>query len=314
MLGIVLLVVGVVAGVAMWLGAGRRYDDAVAKLAPAPVGCNTTLVFDETGTYTFFVETKGAIGRIDGDCASDARSYDVDGVPPRDADARRRRRRQRRPRPHVGADVRPRRQRGTGVRSVDIDRTGSYVLTATADDTDAVIRVGRDPSAGVAALRVGAVVALIVGVVGGVLLLVVRPRRGGCRRRRRSSRRGRPGCRRGRRSGRRRQPAGAAAVRPAPTVGPTARPASRPAAVVRATAAPARAPAAEPPASAWPPPHAPTAERRPHRLGRGDRESATRRRLRPAATTSSQPAPAADVHRLPSSRRQRRRITVTTRP
>ena len=59
MLGIVLIVAGVVAGVALWFGAGRRYDDAVAELAPAPIGCDTTLVFDETGTYTFFVETKG---------------------------------------------------------------------------------------------------------------------------------------------------------------------------------------------------------------------------------------------------------------
>ena len=91
-LGIVLLVVGVVTAAALWFGAGRRYDDAIAKLAPAPIGCNTTLVFDKTGTYTFFVETDGEIGRIEGDCQSDARSYDVDGVPRVDADVGRRRR------------------------------------------------------------------------------------------------------------------------------------------------------------------------------------------------------------------------------
>ncbi len=175
-LGIVLIVIGVVAGVAMWLGAGRRYDDAIAKLAPAPIGCNTTLVFDKTGTYTFFVETKGDVGRIEGDCASDARSYDVDGVPRvtltlvdedganLDLD--------RTSGPTYDRDG----KQGTGVRSVTIDRTGSYVLTATADDSEAVIRVGHDPSAGVAALRVGAIVALVIGVVGGVVLLVVRPR------------------------------------------------------------------------------------------------------------------------------------------
>jgi hypothetical protein len=176
-LGIVVLVAGVVAAIAMWFGAGRRYDDAVGKLAPAPIGCNTTLVFDKTGTYTFFVETHGQIGRIEGDCQSDARTYEVDGVPRVtltlvdddgdnvDLD--------RTSGPTYDRDG----KQGTGVRSVDIDRTGTYVLSATADDdTEAVIRVGRDPAAGVAALRVGAVIALVVGVVGGVLLLVLRPR------------------------------------------------------------------------------------------------------------------------------------------
>ena len=59
----------------------RCYDDAVAGLAPAPIGCDTTLRFDETGTYTFYIETAGSIGPIDGDCSSDARTYDERGVP-----------------------------------------------------------------------------------------------------------------------------------------------------------------------------------------------------------------------------------------
>ena len=257
-LGIVLIVVGVVAGVAMWLGASRRYDDAIAKLAPAPIGCNTTLVFDETGTYTFFVETKGRIGAIEGDCASDARSYDVDSVPrvtltlvDDDGD-------------NVDLDVVSGPtydrdgKRGTGVRSVDIDRTGSYVLTATADDTDAVIRVGHDPSSGVAALRVGAIVALIVGVVGGVVLLVVRPR----------TRRVplTPAI----------QPAWPTGLPTQPPLGPpsanppvpppyaprppSARPLGQPAGQPPWYEPPQRppgAPVAEPPASAWPPPSPP---------------------------------------------------------
>ena len=37
------------AAVALWLLAGKRYDDAVADLAPAPIGCDTTLVFDRAG-------------------------------------------------------------------------------------------------------------------------------------------------------------------------------------------------------------------------------------------------------------------------
>ena len=76
--GVVLIVAGVVVGALLWLAAGRRYDDAVADLAPVPLGCTTTLSFDRTGTYTFFVETKGEIGEIDGDCVTDDRAYDVD--------------------------------------------------------------------------------------------------------------------------------------------------------------------------------------------------------------------------------------------
>ena len=71
---------GVVGAVALWLIAGKRYDDAVGSLAPAPIGCDTTLVFDRTGTYTFFVETKGSVGEIDGDCDNDDRSYDLDSA------------------------------------------------------------------------------------------------------------------------------------------------------------------------------------------------------------------------------------------
>ena len=78
-LGIVALVVGVVGAIVLWMLASKRYDDAVADLAPAPVGCDTTLVFDRTGTYTFFVETMGEVGEIDGDCDGDDREYDFDG-------------------------------------------------------------------------------------------------------------------------------------------------------------------------------------------------------------------------------------------
>ena len=64
LLGIVALVLGVVGAVALWLMAGKRYDDAVGSLAPAPIGCDTTLVFDRAGIYTFFVETAGSVGEM----------------------------------------------------------------------------------------------------------------------------------------------------------------------------------------------------------------------------------------------------------
>jgi hypothetical protein len=172
-LGIVVIVAGVVAGVALWFAAGRRYDDAVASLAPAPIGCDTTLTFDRTGTYTLFVETKGHVGEIDGDCESAARDYDVASVPRVtlalvDADGQ-----------NVdlarasGPTYDRAGRRGEGIRAVRIDRTGTYVMTAEATNTEAMIRVGRDPARGVAAMRAGAIAILLAGVTGGVLLIVL---------------------------------------------------------------------------------------------------------------------------------------------
>ncbi len=177
-LGIVALAAGLVAGVFLWLAAGHRYDDAVRHLAPAPIGCDTTLSFDRTGTYTFFVETKGHVGAIEGDCESAARDYDVASLPRVtltlvDAD---------------GTNLDLERtsgptydragRRGEGIRAARIDRTGTYVLTVAATSTDAMIRVGKDPGRGVAALRAGAVAALVAGAVAGALLmLLARPRR-----------------------------------------------------------------------------------------------------------------------------------------
>lgn len=176
-----MLAAGVVAGILLWFAAGQRYDDAVGDLAPVPIGCTTTLAFERTGTYTFFVETKGEVGEIDGDCQTDDRIYDVD-----DDEA---------PRVSLsllddgGDEVDLDRvdgpsydragRRGVAIRSVEIDDAGDYLLTATATsaDTEIVVRVGHDPASGVNALRAGGVAALLVGVVAGLLLLLVVGRR-----------------------------------------------------------------------------------------------------------------------------------------
>jgi hypothetical protein len=179
LLGAGALAVGVVGGLLLWWFAGHRYDDAVADLAPAPIGCDTTLVFDRTGTYTMFVETKGEVGEIDGDCDADDRTYDLgDEDPPDvqlvllddrgdevDLD------------PADGPSYDTADAAGEGVRSVEIDEPGDYVLSAEATTADVMIRVGRDPSNGVAAMRVGAIAVLLAGLVGGVVLLVAAQRR-----------------------------------------------------------------------------------------------------------------------------------------
>jgi len=175
--GVVLIVAGVLVGVLLWVAAGQRYDDAVADLAPVPLGCTTTLAFERTGTYTFFVETKGEIGEIDGDCVTDGRTYDVEAEDtPRvsmslvddrggEVDLDR----------ADGPSYDHSGRRGVGVRTVEIDEAGDYRLTATAtsDDAQVVVRVGRDPSSGVTALRIGGIAAFVLGTTIGLLLLLV---------------------------------------------------------------------------------------------------------------------------------------------
>jgi hypothetical protein len=172
---IVLGAVGIVAGVLLWFLAGNRYDDAVKSLAPAPVDCETTLEFDDAGTYTFFVETKGEVGAIDGSCASTDREYDYtgdalprvsltlldDGGEEVDLD--------RVDEPTYDSAGRS----GTAVRTADIDDAGTYSLTVEANDPDVMVRVGKDPQQGVGAMRVSGMVLAIAGVVALVLGLVL---------------------------------------------------------------------------------------------------------------------------------------------
>ena len=156
-LGVVALVVGVVGAIVLWVLASKRYDDAVADLAPAPVGCDTTLVFDRTGTYTFFVETTGEVGEIDGDCDGDDREYEFDGdETPRveltlvddngdEVDLDR----------ASGPSYDQGGASGSGVRTADIEDTGAYVLRVDSEEDEFMVRVGRDPSSGVVPMRVG---------------------------------------------------------------------------------------------------------------------------------------------------------------
>ena len=173
LIGIVAIVLGVVGAVALWLMAGKRYDDAVGSLAPAPIGCDTTLVFDRAGIYTFFVETKGSVGEIDGDCDNDDRSYDLDSADEPevelvllDEDGQ-----------QINLDRvdGPTYDRagsvGAGFRTADIEVEGTYVLSANSAQPEAMVRVGRDPANGVTPIRLGAVGVLVAGVAIGAIAL-----------------------------------------------------------------------------------------------------------------------------------------------
>ena len=149
-----------------------RYDDAVERpRAGAGRLRHDARRSTATGTFTFFVETKGEIGEIDGDCDADDRSYDVDDedVPRVDADAASTTTATRSTstastaRPTTAPDA-----VGDGVRTVDIDEPGDYELTATTPTTTDVADPRRPrPATDVdGAARRRHRCALVAGVVG----------------------------------------------------------------------------------------------------------------------------------------------------
>ncbi|MGZ4767448.1 MAG: hypothetical protein ACXVLX_02185, partial [Ilumatobacteraceae bacterium] len=52
--GLIVLIVGVVGGVAIVAKSMSNYKSEVKSLARAPVGCTTTLVFDKPATFTIY--------------------------------------------------------------------------------------------------------------------------------------------------------------------------------------------------------------------------------------------------------------------
>lgn len=176
--GAVVVVVCLVAGAVLWFVGGQRRDDAVTALARAPVGCDTTLDFDRAGDFLVFLETRGTLDDIAGDCAESG-SYDTGADVPvvrltlRDADG-------------VTADIDPASgiEYDTGdfagqlVRRVTIERAGDHVLTVEADTGEVfAVAVGDDPNDGVALLRWAALGTVMLGLLVGGLLLVLGARR-----------------------------------------------------------------------------------------------------------------------------------------
>ncbi|HSP29953.1 MAG TPA: hypothetical protein VLN74_15485 [Ilumatobacteraceae bacterium] len=175
-----LVLVGLVgAAVVMWIAAGDRRADNVAGFARAPMGCDTTLDFESTGTFVLYIETSGEIGELAGACDAQLRyDRDDDDIPQveltlRDAD---------------GDDVELAEARdvsydvdgfvGVSAHEVEIATPGDHVLTVAPTGGDAfAIAVGRTPDEGVALLRWGAVAAAIGGLLVGGLLLVLGSRR-----------------------------------------------------------------------------------------------------------------------------------------
>ena len=176
----VLVLVGMLgAAVALWIASGERRADNVASFARAPVGCDTTLDFEATGTFVLYVETTGEFDQLAGECDADRRYDRSPGDVPDlsltliDPNGR----------PLVVDDADPDAYDvdgfvGTAVHSVEIETPGDHVLTvAPASGEPFAVAVGRSPDQGVALLRWGAAAAAISGLVLGGVLLVLASRR-----------------------------------------------------------------------------------------------------------------------------------------
>ena len=176
--GVVVLVVGLVAALALWSAADDRRRDAVEGFARAPVGCDTTLDFVETGEYFVFIERAGRFDGIRGDCDVEG-AYDVGSVTPDvditivDPEGS--------PvelgRTVSGLDYSEAGFVGAAAFTVEIVETDDHVVRVESPDDEVfVIAVGRDPSDGVALLKGGAAVLGLLGLLlgGGLILLGAR--------------------------------------------------------------------------------------------------------------------------------------------
>ncbi len=179
--GLLVLLAGLTGAVVLYLVSQQRTDDAIRDLARAPVGCDTTLSFSDTGTFYVYIEHLGTLERLDGDCET-PNEYS------RDADDQ----------PTVEIVVRDEDDQdldldrlddeftyalgdefaGTATRQLEIESTGEYVMTVDSDEEDFVVAVGRDPADAATTMRLGAIASGVAGIVLGLGLVLAGVRRG----------------------------------------------------------------------------------------------------------------------------------------
>jgi hypothetical protein len=180
-LGALVLAVGIVTGVVLVLAASSRYEEGVRNLARAPIGCVTSLEFAEAGTFVVYVETRGQISDLRGDCPNSDTDFDSSGGDLPDVDI-------------VLVDDAGDEVElvsddsksydvagfiGQSVATVEIEEPGDFELTATSDEDEVAVAVGRTPKDDAASLRTTGIIVLAAGVLlGGLLLLLGLRRRG----------------------------------------------------------------------------------------------------------------------------------------
>lgn len=178
-LGSAIIVIGLVAAVALWIAGGARRSDAVANLARAPIGCDTTLDFSVPGDYLIFVESKGSFADVRGDCDS-AGDFEVEtsrsdlDITVLDPEGRQLELVERSDAATYATDDFV----GRAVLAIEIEEAGDHVMRVEAgSDAEFAVAVGRDPNSGVALLRGAAVAVGLIAVVVGLLLALVAGRK-----------------------------------------------------------------------------------------------------------------------------------------
>jgi hypothetical protein len=178
-LGLIIFLLGFVGGGAIVAKAMSNYEEAVKSLARAPVGCTTTLVFDKPDTFTLYIETKGKLGDLGGDCEANGGEYehtgdklpkvsltldDPNGDP---VDLQR----------GVTASYDVAGFVGTAVRTAQIEAAGTYHLNVESDESDFAISIGKDPKKDSEKLTAIGGAVVLVGFVVGLLLFLLGLRR-----------------------------------------------------------------------------------------------------------------------------------------
>ena len=173
--GIAVTALGLGAGIVLVVLGASAKEENVKAFARAPVGCTTTLEFDKRATFTIYIETKGTVGTVDGDCSAGGASYQRgDDDLPRVSltllnsdDQEAALTATNAPTYAVGGFA------GQGYQRVQITEPGTYRLTVTSDDADFAIAVGGKPDAGAKAMNLAGVGAALIGLLlGGVLIIL----------------------------------------------------------------------------------------------------------------------------------------------
>ncbi|MEM8619318.1 MAG: hypothetical protein AAGF73_06320 [Actinomycetota bacterium] len=170
-LGLLVTLAGLTLGGVLWWMANERADDGVDVLARAPVGCDTTLDFDQVGEYLVFVETSGQFDDVPGDCNGPSGSFDVSERPDVsvamfDPDGE-----QIDIEEATGITYERLGRRGEQIGAITVSTAGDYVLRVESG-TELNVAVGGDPGQWVSLIRLSAVLVAIIGLIGGGALLL----------------------------------------------------------------------------------------------------------------------------------------------
>ena len=174
MLGAAVAAIGVIVGLALILMSGSSKEETVKKFARAPAGCTTSLEFDHAGNYTLYLETKGQVPNLGGDCAANGTTYQhaggipsvsvtlVDGAGTAVATAS-----------AAGSSYDEGGYAGSALLTAAVPAAGTYQITVTSDATDVAIAIGGDPEGSAGTMKTIGFAVLAVGVLGGLGLILL---------------------------------------------------------------------------------------------------------------------------------------------